>query len=150
MGRSDGATPSRRAGAWSNEPRRRLPASIGEHCRHSQDAQMGLLRTSAALAVCSTWFASAFINGPPGLRRIRVDASSAASKSRLNRVSVSSARSLDPRGSRRRSRPLSPPLLSSRTVDVDVIDVIDVTEEDKRRQKEQVCSLFAHLFVDAT
>lgn len=42
----------------------------------------------------------------------------------------------DPRPHRKRScRPL---LLSSRTVDVDVIDVIDVTEEESRRQKEQV------------
>jgi len=31
-----------------------------------------------------------------------------------------------------------PPLFSSRTVDVDVIDVTDVTEEEARREKEQV------------
>eukprot|EP00904_Undaria_pinnatifida_P010315 jgi/Undpi1/6413/HiC_scaffold_20.g08894.m1 len=49
-------------------------------------------------------------------------------------------RCLHLRASRRRTRvPLpQPPLrMSSRTVDVDVIDVIDVTEEEARRQEEQ-------------
>ena len=102
-----------------------------------------------AVASCSTCLASAFIGSAPA---------SSTARDRVPGVAVESAnrvrarRPNPPHSQQQFNRPSSlfsrrreavPPLqLSSRTVDVDVIDVTDVTEEEARREKEQVIPSF--------
>lgn len=119
---------------------------------------MGLLLRATVVAVHSTFFVSAFITSPPASRcqsQLVVDSLSCPIAARVSRCSSRSrstrdvpscysdhlATTFDPRISSRRPGGGGggiTALLSSRTVDVDVIDVTDVTEEETARQKEQV------------
>lgn len=118
-------------------------------------AKMVLMYTSlAAAASCSICVASAFVGSPP-TARITADGRMRPSFPFLSEgdsfLRVSTATDAVPvapqqqqqqqrrrRLQRRRQTAIPPLLLSSRTVDVDVIDVTDVTEEEARREKEQV------------
>lgn len=109
---------------------------------------MGVFRYLVTATACSACcFAAAFVVNPHAAietRCSRVDSSKLTLGSRwtrTGRVTNNFARTscFDPRVSRRRLRqPPVPLLLSLRTVDVDVIDVTDVTEEETRLKQEQV------------
>ncbi|CAN0482363.1 unnamed protein product, partial [Ectocarpus sp. 12 AP-2014] len=95
---------------------------------------MGFLYKALAAGSCSVCLASAFVASPPAPPAVAASVRGCSS-----RHDSSSFRRVRPRrssGSRAEAR-LPPLLLSSRTVDVDVIDVTDVTEEEARREKEQ-------------
>ncbi|CAM9511939.1 unnamed protein product [Pylaiella littoralis] len=96
-----------------------------------------------ALASCSICIASAFV-GNPSARvtdgRIKLGSSGDS----LSRVSTSTvgARAApvppqQPQRRRRRQPAIVPLKMSSRTMDVEVIDVTDVTDEEARREEEQ-------------
>lgn len=115
---------------------------------------MGKLHRIVAVAACSSCFSAAFIGSPLSVIRSGCNRGDSSRHARVSRVSSSERVAasgvqhqmhpgcLHLRTSRRHTRrPLlqSPLRMSSRTVDVDVIDVIDVTEEEARREEEQVC-----------
>lgn len=100
---------------------------------------MVLVHRSLAVASCSVCLASAFVGSPFAHITTTADRFKAAGDDSFSRVSTGPAvapQQFNPPASRREAVP--PLLLSSRTVDVDVIDVTDVTEEEARREKEQV------------
>lgn len=103
---------------------------------------MVLVPKLLAVASCSTCLASAFIGTPPAYSngKVRGSAVESATCSRVRAITPQPELNWRAsRTSRRRGAEAVPPLLlSSRTVDVDVIDVTDVTEEEARREKEQV------------
>lgn len=106
---------------------------------------MGTLRRFVAVAACSSFFAAAFVGSPLPVVKSGCNRGDSLQSARVSRGTrqqqTMPRRCLHLRASRRRTRrPLpQPPLqMSSRTVDVDVIDVIDVTEEEARREEEQV------------
>lgn len=140
----------RGGGVVRRQPRRwiiaRQPPLIfvtARHCRllcldyNTSSGAMGFLYKALAAGSCSVCLASAFVASPPP------PAVAAAVRGCSHRRD-SSIRRVRPRhsgsssSSSRAEARLPPLLLSSRTVDVDVIDVTDVTEEEARREKEQV------------
>ncbi|CAN0492118.1 unnamed protein product, partial [Laminaria digitata] len=113
---------------------------------------MGTLRRIVAVAACSSCFAAAFVGSPLSVVKSGCNRGDSLKSTRVSRVS--SSERADVAGARhqmhpgclhlrtslrhtRRPLPQSSLRMSSRTVDVDVIDVIDVTEEEARREEEQ-------------
>lgn len=122
--------------------------SLQYHRSSVAGTPMDLLLRTTFLTVYSTCIASAFVISPPASRcqsQLAVDSSVSPVTARVSRCSsrdepLHSDRlaTFDPRAASRRPVSGVAVLLSSRTVDVDVIDVTDVTEDESARQKEQV------------
>ena len=117
---------------------------------------IGTLSRVVAVAACYSCFAAAFIGSPLSVVKSGCNRHDSSKSTRVSKVSSSDRAAasgaqhrmhpgcLHLRTSRRHTRrplPQSPLQMSSRTVDVDVIDVIDVTEEEARREEEQVFSI---------
>lgn len=97
---------------------------------------MVLVHKTLAVASCTVCLASAFIGSP---QRAPTTAGRGGGYHHRRDSPLSGVSSIVSGSSRRRDAAAAPRLLlSSRTVDVDVIDVTDVTEEEARREKEQV------------
>lgn len=99
---------------------------------------MVLVHKLVTVASCSICLASAFVGNSPAPaygkgRVVKVKGVESVAGPRVRPIPPQFNRP----ASRRRGA-VRPLLLSSRTVDVDVIDVTDVTEEEARREKEQV------------
>ena len=105
---------------------------------------MVVLHELLVVASCSACLASAFLANAPAYSKGRV-LKVAVESAATNRVRDTNPPQLNRLSSSRRRETVPPLLLSSRTVDVDVIDVTDVTEEEARREKEQVRGIFACL-----
>lgn len=115
---------------------------------------MVLVHKSLAVASCTVCLASAFIGSPQRAPTTTGRGGGYHYRRDSPLSGVSSIAAGSPR--RHDGAAVVPLLLSSRTVDVDVIDVTDVTEEEARREKEQVrlvlcfSSCFVVVVADAT